>query len=217
VVYLARQSGVEPTEITFCDFTGRASEAHRTPRFVSAGFPRARGLRDDFVMSATQRRRAAAGGPSADEIDAVLRASRALVGIAAASIAAVDDDVTVPQLRVLVMVDTKGPLNLAAVATGLGVNPSNASRICDRLIRAGLLDRQESQDDRRNIALSLTDAGRRLVNKMMKHRRTSIIRVLRDMDPDDRELLTTALDRFAAAAGEPLADDAVTLTWLGGR
>lgn len=169
-------------------------------------------------MSATQRRnRTAAGGPSADQIDAVLRASRAFVGIAAASIAAVDDDVTMPQLRVLVMVDTKGSLNLAAVAAGLGVNPSNASRICDRLIRGGLLDRQESPDDRRNITLSLTEAGSQLVKRMMKHRRTSIIRVLRDMDPDDRELLTTALDRFAAAAGEPLANDAATLTWPGGR
>jgi DNA-binding MarR family transcriptional regulator len=175
-------------------------------------------VREDFVMSATQRRRrTAGGGPSADQVDAMLRASRAFVGIAAASIAAVDDDVTVPQLRVLVMVDTKGPLNLAAVAAGLGVNPSNASRTCDRLIRAGLLDRQDSPDDRRNITLSLTDVGRRLVNKMMKHRRTAIIRVLRDMDPDDRQLLTTALDRFATAAGEPLADDAVTLIWPGGR
>ena len=175
-------------------------------------------LREDFVMSATQRRRgAAAGGPSADQIDAVLRASRALMGIAAASMAAVDDDVTVPQLRVLVMVDTKGPLNLTAVAAGLRVNPSNASRTCDRLIRAGLLDRQDSPDDRRNITLSLTDAGRRLVNKVIEHRRTAIIRVLRDMDPDDRELLTTALDRFATAAGEPLADDAVRLIWPGGR
>jgi DNA-binding MarR family transcriptional regulator len=176
------------------------------------------GLRQDFVMSETRRRgRAAAGGPSADQIDAVLRASRALVGIVAASVAALDDDVTVPQLRVLVMVDTKGPLNLTTVAAGLGVNPSNASRICDRLIRAGLLDRQDSPDDRRHITLSLTDAGRRLVNKLMKHRRTAIIRVLRDMDPDDRELLTTALDRFARAAGEPLVDDAVTLIWPGGR
>jgi DNA-binding MarR family transcriptional regulator len=175
-------------------------------------------VREDFVMSARQRRRrTAGGGPSVDQVDSMLRASRAFVGIAAASIAAVDDDVTVPQLRVLVMVDTKGPLNLAAVAAGLGVNPSNASRTCDRLIRAGLLDRQDSPDDRRNITLSLTDVGRRLVNKMMKHRRTAIIRVLRDMDPDDRQLLTTALDRFATAAGEPLADDAVTLIWPGGR
>ncbi len=169
-------------------------------------------------MSATQRpRRAPTGEPSADQIDAVLRASRALVGIAAESIAAVDGNVTVPQLRVLVMVDMKGPLNLAAVAAGLDVNPSNASRICDRLIRAGLLDRQDSPDDRRHITLSLTAAGRRLVNKMTKHRRAAIIRVLRDIVPDDREVLTTALDRFATAAGEPFANDAVMLIWPGGR
>jgi DNA-binding MarR family transcriptional regulator len=155
-------------------------------------------------------------GPTADQIDAVMRASRALVGIAAAAIAEVDDSVTVPQLRVLVMVDTRGPLNLAGVAAGLGVNPSNASRICERLIRAGLLDRQESVDDRRNITLSLTDAGRRLVNKVIRHRRTAITRVLRGMDPDDRELLKTALDRFATTAGEPTTDEA-TMIWPGAR
>src|SRR5262249_52051973 len=137
-------------------------------------------------------------------------------GIAAASIAEVDDSVTVPQLRVLVMVDTRGPLNLAAVAAGLDVNPSNASRICDRLIRAGLLDRQESPDDRRNITLRLTDAGRGLVNKVTRHRRTAITRVLRGMDPGDRERLKTALDRFATAAGEPAPDDA-TMIWPGAR
>ncbi|MGB9306182.1 MAG: MarR family transcriptional regulator [Mycobacterium sp.] len=156
-------------------------------------------------------------GPSADQVDAVQRASRALVGIAAAAIAAVDATVTVPQLRVLVLLDTRGPLNLAGVAAALGVSPSNASRICERLINAGLVDRQESPLDRRNVTLSLTDAGRRLINKVTRHRRAAITRVLRDMDPDDRELLTTALDRFASAAGEPMPDDAVTMVWPGGR
>jgi DNA-binding MarR family transcriptional regulator len=155
-------------------------------------------------------------GPSVDQIDAVVRASRALVGIAAAAIAAVDDSVTVPQLRVLVLLDTRGPLNLTGVAAGLGVDPSNASRICERLIRAGLLDRQESPDDRRNITLSLTDAGRRLITKVTRHRRTAITRVLRDMDPEDRELVKTALDRFATAAGEPTSDGAAMI-WPGGR
>jgi DNA-binding MarR family transcriptional regulator len=119
-----------------------------------------RGLRDDFAMTTAQRRRADTEEPSPDQVDAVSRASRTLVGIAAESIAAVDDNVTVPQWRVLAVVDTTGPLNLAAVAAGLDVNPSNASRICDRLIRAGLLDRRESKYDRRNITLSLTAAGR---------------------------------------------------------
>ncbi|GFG63630.1 MarR family transcriptional regulator [Mycobacterium kubicae] len=138
-----------------------------------------------------------------------------MVGIAAASIAEVDDTVTVPQLRVLVMVDTRGPLNLAGVAAGLGVNPSNASRICDRLIKAGLLNRQEAADDRRNITLTLSAAGRQLVDKVIEHRRTAIIRVLGDMEPEDREALKTALDRFATAAGEPMAADAATMIWPG--
>ncbi|WP_082983047.1 MarR family winged helix-turn-helix transcriptional regulator [Mycobacterium sp. 1423905.2] len=138
-----------------------------------------------------------------------------MVGIAAASIAEVDDTVTVPQLRVLVMVDTRGPLNLAGVAAGLNVNPSNASRICDRLIKAGLLNRQESADDRRNITLTLSPAGRQLVDKVIEHRRTAIVRVLGDMEPDDREALRTAFDRFANAAGEPMATDAATMIWPG--
>ena len=41
-----------------------------------------------------------------------------------------DNVVTVPQFRGFVMLHTRGPLNLAAVAAGLDVNPSNASRTC---------------------------------------------------------------------------------------
>ena len=68
----------------------------------------------------------------------MLRASRALVGIAAASMADVEDVVTGPQFRVLVMPYTRGPMNMAAVATALDVNPSKASRTCDRLMKARL-------------------------------------------------------------------------------
>jgi DNA-binding MarR family transcriptional regulator len=158
-----------------------------------------------------------APGPSARQVDAVQRASRALVGIAAAAIAAVDATVTVPQLRVLVLLDTRGPLNLAGVAAALGVNPSNASRICERLIKAALVDRQESPLDRRNITLSLTDDGRQLIDKVTEHRRAAITQVLRDMDPDDRELLATTLDQFATAAGEARPDEVITMVWPGRR
>lgn len=140
--------------------------------------------------------------PSAEQIDAVLRASRALVGIAATSLAAVEDVVTVPQWRVLVLVYTRGPLNLASVAAELAVNPSNASRTCDRLTKAGLLDRRESEVDRRNIVLTLTPAGRRLVQKVTRQRRVAIEKVLRRMPATTREGLVGALAEFAAVAGE---------------
>jgi DNA-binding MarR family transcriptional regulator len=147
-------------------------------------------------------------------VDAVLRASRALVGIAAASMAGIDDVVTVPQFRVLVMVYSRGPLNLAAVAAGLNVNPSNASRTCDRLMKGGLLDRRGSDLDRRHVTLSLTPEGRRLVERVTRQRRNAIRRVLRKMPASERTALGAALGAFADAAGEP-ADDAsiVTLLW----
>ncbi|HZA08877.1 MarR family transcriptional regulator [Mycobacterium sp.] len=148
---------------------------------------------------------------AAAHVDAVMRASRALVGIAAESIAEVDGQVTLPQLRVLVMVSTRGPLNLVAVASGLGVSASNASRICDRLRNAGLLDRRDLPTDRRNVTLTLTDAGRSLVDKVMRHRRTAITRVLRNMDAGEREQLAAALGNFAAAAGETLDEQPLSL------
>lgn len=164
-------------------------------------------------MSAAQGNRLGSERLSSGQVDAVLRGSRALVGIAAASIAEVDDVVSVPQYRVLVMLYTRGPLNLAAVAAGLDVNPSNASRTCDRLMKAGLLDRRESADDRRHVTLTLTTAGRGLVDTVTKHRRIAIERVLRKMPTAERERLAKALSVFATAAGEPMQDDVPTPTW----
>lgn len=93
------------------------------------------------------------------------------------------------------------------------VVPSNASRSSDRLLRAGLLDRRESPVDRRNVSLTLTPAGWRLVEKVTKHCRRAIERVLRKMPPSQRDTLAAALATFASAAGEPF-DDANILTML---
>ena len=101
---------------------------------------------EDAGMNAPQKARPVDDRPSAEQTDAVLRASRALVGIAATSLTAVEDVVTVPQWRVLVLIFTRGPMNLASVAAELDVNPSNASRTCDRLTKAGLLDRHFDVD-----------------------------------------------------------------------
>jgi len=148
-----------------------------------------------------------------EEVDDVIRASRAFVGITAESLAGLDDIVTVPQFRVLVLLFTRGPLNLASVAAALDVNPSNASRTCDRLLKAKLIDRRESESDRRHVTLTLKPAGRRLVERVTKHRRAAIERILLTMAPAERAMLVAGLRAFADAAGER-ADDASFLTLL---
>ncbi len=140
------------------------------------------------------------------DVTALMDTTRVLTAVVAHSLAALDAPVTVPQLRVLVMVDARGPMNLSAVAEGLGVNASNASRAVDRLVTSGLLDRSEDVRDRRSIVLSLTDAGQRLIDTVVRQRRSMLRQIVARMTSTDQEQLTGALDAFVAAAALASAD-----------
>jgi DNA-binding MarR family transcriptional regulator len=128
-------------------------------------------------------------------------------------VAAVDDVATLPQLRVLAMVSNRGPLNLGAVATGLGVHPSNATRAVARMVGAGLLSRSDDPTDRRNLVLELTPAGQALVDKVMNERRSAIAKILNRMPASRRRALVPVLRSFAIAAGEVPAEAAWSLGW----
>lgn len=136
------------------------------------------------------------------EVDAVMAAARVLVAVVANSVAAVENEVTLPQLRVLVMLATQGPLNLVKVAGSLGVHPSNATRAVERLVVAGLVHRRDDPSDRRNVVLTLTVQGQALVDSVFEHRRAAVEKVVQLMPQSKRRALPAALESFADAAGD---------------
>lgn len=144
---------------------------------------------------------------AADDVDAVTRAvltaSRVLVAVSARSLAAVEDRVTLPQFRLLVALSTRGPAKLVEVAGWLGVNPSTAMRMVDRLIAVGFVDRQINPKDRRETMLALTDQGRHIVEQVTANRRAEIAGIVERVAPAQRAVLVDALTAFAQAAGEP--------------
>jgi len=75
-------------------------------------------------------------------VAAVLAASRLIVGMSARALADVDDSLTLPQLRTLVVLADRPPMKQADLAAELGVNPSTVLRMADRLAAAGLMARQ---------------------------------------------------------------------------
>jgi DNA-binding MarR family transcriptional regulator len=158
---------------------------------------------------------AAPAGVTEEQVDAILLAAQALVGVTAQSVAEVEEVVTLPQLRVLMLVASRGALNLNALAQAMGVHPSNATRACDRLVAAGLLRRRESSVDRRNLVLSLTDSGQQLVDAMVQRRRRAIAGVLEQVPPARRRALAAAMRTFGLAAGEVPAGNAWKLGWPG--
>jgi DNA-binding MarR family transcriptional regulator len=153
--------------------------------------------------------------PDAD-VEAVMRASRVLIAIAARSLVDVEDIVTLSQWRVLVLISTRGPQTPGLVAEDLGVHPSNATRICDRLVKAGLVEKQENAADRRVQQIALTDAGGQLIEGIMARRRTMINAVMDDMEPHARATLASVFGSFAAAAGELAREPIPGILGLGG-
>jgi DNA-binding MarR family transcriptional regulator len=148
-------------------------------------------------------------------VDAVMDAARLLVAVAAASVLEVEERASLPQLRVLTLMEARGSLTLGAVAAALGVHPSNATRMCDRLVAAGLVDRQDDPDDRRQLRLTLTADGAELVARVMSHRRAAVRRALTQMPPSERAELAASLGAFAEAAFGLIDEDAaVALSWV---
>src|SRR5690349_1550243 len=144
--------------------------------------------------------------PRAADVDAVMAASRAIVALTVRSLAGTA--LTLPQLRVLAFLAEQAEraergetaaATLGAVAAVLRVHPSNATRTCDRLVEAGLVDRRDSPADRRRLSLGLTAAGRDLVAGVMAERRAGIDKVLAALPPGRRHEVAAAMADFAAA------------------
>ena len=147
-----------------------------------------------------------------DVVDGVLGASRALVSVAARSLAAAEDRVTLPQYRALVVLASQGPKSVHELADALNVSQSTATRMCDRLDRKSLISRERPRDNRRTVIISITPAGTDLVAAVTRRRKADLRAILRKMAPDARESLVPALRAFADAAGEA-PEQAWSLGW----
>lgn len=142
----------------------------------------------------------------------VLTGTRALVGIAARSLAEVTDEVTLAQYRVLVLLHGRGPQTMGDLASSLNVTPSTVTRLCDVLVDKRLIRRRTGRDNRRTVCAELSAHGHRLVDQVMERRRRLIDDALGRMTPEAQRRLARSLAEFAAAAGE-VSDRAWTLGW----
>lgn len=134
-------------------------------------------------------------------VDDLLVTSRALLGVAARSLADAHD-VTIPQFRALVLL-AAAPRTTTELAEALSVHQSTATRLCDRLVRKLWVRREPVEGDRRQVALVLTPAGKRMVTSVLRRRRKAIADIVDRMDVADARAASAAFAAFAAAAGEP--------------
>jgi DNA-binding MarR family transcriptional regulator len=135
-------------------------------------------------------------------VDAVLTASRTMVAVATRSLGAAAEDTTIAQYRALVVLASRGPQRMVDLAAALGVTPSTTGRMCDRLLRKKLIRRHRARADRREVLVSITAAGRQVVDQATARRRALIAAILSRLSAGQQSAVAAALSAFAAAAGE---------------
>ena len=136
----------------------------------------------------------------ADVVDAVLAASRVFVAVASNALADLTPEVTLPQFRALVLLEGRGAMTVGELADELGVAPSTASRMCDRLVAKKLVRRALDRTNRRRVRLTLHAAGHDLIAASTRRRTQQIARLIRTIPPAEQERLAAALNVLVAAA-----------------
>jgi DNA-binding MarR family transcriptional regulator len=149
---------------------------------------------------------------SHEELVAFEVAARDLVGLALRSVE--QQDVSLPQFRLLLVLDELGPSSSTQCAHALGVAGSSVTRLADRLDASGHLSRGVDPSNRSIAALELTDAGRRVVRQVTTHRRRALTTVLDRLDTAERQTCAAVLRRLhemLAATATDTAPDRLPL------
>jgi len=113
---------------------------------------------------------------------------------------AVDElELTLTQVRALHMLACTDPEALPGgqVAERLGISAAATSRALDGLVTKGFLVRAESAADRRVRPFAITAAGRDAAERLTALKRAQLERFVAELEPDQREALSRALDDLA--------------------
>jgi DNA-binding MarR family transcriptional regulator len=113
-------------------------------------------------------------------------------------------EISVPQFRVLAFIDRHPGESLSAIAERVGLSLPAMSRLVDGLVDHGLLSRELSPQDRRFVAIRITDAGRELVRAARADAQNRLADILADLPAEDRTVVVEGMHKLRSlfAPGE---------------
>ena len=94
-------------------------------------------------------------------------------------------DLTVTQLRVLLMLQTAGSCRMSEIAAGMGVALPTATGVVDHLVAKELVIREADPRDRRVVMCRLSPGGRELIGKLWEFSRLQLEQLIRCLDTEE--------------------------------
>ncbi len=108
-------------------------------------------------------------------------------------------DLTMPQLKVVLLLFLNGPERMGTIASALGVSLATATGVVDRLVEKDMMTREGDPNDRRIVLIRLSDQGEKLITGLWQLARGNAELLLKMLDQRKLQLLNEALHTLLEA------------------
>ncbi len=109
-------------------------------------------------------------------------------------------DLTMPQLKVMLILWREGPARMSELASGLGVTLATATGVVDRLVEKDYIVREGLPGDRRVVICRLSNEGQEFMKALWMSGRMQIGRILGVMTPEQLKIVAQGTEVFIQAA-----------------
>lgn len=109
-----------------------------------------------------------------------------------------------PEYNLLMMLygTDGGAMSPTALCEAAGEKAANITRLSDRLVEKGLMARCADDDDRRRVALSLTEQGRTIIEQLLPSIDKLLHKQTRHLGATDQAQLERLLKKMLAGLGD---------------
>ncbi len=115
-------------------------------------------------------------------------------------------DLTMPQLKVVLLLFLNGPMRMSDLASGLSVSLATVTGVVDRLVERDIVLRESDPKDRRVVLCRLSEKGQELTDVLWQSARNRTRELLTAMTVPHLQLLNEALE-VLLQAGTAKKDD----------
>ena len=115
---------------------------------------------------------------------------------------------TIPQMRILAFLGRKPRSTLADVATFIGIGAPTASAMIKTLDRKGLIQITPGKIDRRTVAITLNNSGKKLMVSAKAAARQRLAERLTHLNPAELDVIETSMRLLAAHVTQSLHETA---------
>jgi DNA-binding MarR family transcriptional regulator len=115
-------------------------------------------------------------------------------------------DVTMPQLKILLLLYIHGPFRMSALANELKVTLPTATSLVDKLVDKNYIQRDTQSDDRRVVLCKLSEGGQKAISGIWVSSRNRCQQILLAVDLEKLNMFKAALEAMLKSAGSQPAD-----------